>query len=252
MPTLCAYNFRNSGELIMRNALKGLSVLLLLLLTMGNRGCDFGDIDSVRKQANEGIAPYFPNVTTTVLPNDDMIIAYTCAQGTGDALTTQVAQVLPSLPAVQNLKRLRGFGWITGSHTYGKLALGFENSIIVYNVDSGVTTTATNLDTSYRADYAAKCGVHNHDGRVRQYAMMGVWDTSYTLNGVAHSATWYDTLGSYSSMTEFEQARGGEVVVREAIIKNYAIDRGWDDFTLSLVAVNPIPVTSQFLAKPQQ
>jgi hypothetical protein len=128
---------------------------LLLLFTTG---CpDLGDPSQIADKANESIRPYFPNVRTIVLPEQGTIIALTCSTGTGPELVNQVARVLPGIQGVQQLRTLRNLGALSHSHTYSTLILGFEESAVVYSVDSGQIKSVFEMPPNYGEQYSHEC-----------------------------------------------------------------------------------------------
>ncbi|PSH05152.1 MAG: hypothetical protein CXZ00_03065 [Acidobacteria bacterium] len=219
------------------------ATLALMLVTIGCT--DMGNPESVARQADEAIRPYFPNVRTRVFPDEGIIVAFTCSLGTGSQLSRTVAEMLPNIKEFSSLKTLRNWGGIFGSHTYGIVALGFEDSMVTYNIDTGESKMGTSLGQKYIADYKSECGLS--ESRTGGYAMLGTWRVEFTLNDVPQTTTWWDTLGEFDKSERFAQNPSPEVTAREGIIRSYMAARNWKDIKLTLVSVKAVPIPSRYL-----
>jgi hypothetical protein len=227
----------------MKSAAYFAAACLLLLFTTG---CpDLKTPEQIADQADESIRPYFPNVHTVALRDQRTIVAFTCSQGTGDALANEVAAVVQSMPQMSDLRKLRTYAAFTGSGAYDTLALAFEGNMVVYDIATGTASTRA-LNNELRAGYRQACGFEDEETRL--LAFIGVWRVQYNLNGEAHTATWVDTLGLYHNEAQFAQNRQDEITNREAIIYGQAASRGCRDIHVSFLAVNHMPVPDRYLA----
>jgi hypothetical protein len=238
----------------MRRTLIAFALTALLLVTTGCPIPDFGNPESIRALGDDAFRSYFPNVHTIVDSQRGVIVAITCATGLGPGVTSKISDLLPSFPEFSKLKTLRTWGPLLGQHTYGIVALGFENSMVSYNLDTGYVGTVNEPDEAYATKYARTCGISGNmsappvSNRAQEYAIIGVWRVSATVDGRPRTSTWYDTLGSYRSFDAFTANRDQEVATREALILAALRNRNWQDATLWLMQVNSVPINVQAMA----
>jgi hypothetical protein len=124
----------------MRRALGIVLLAPLMLVTMGNRGCEVQTPQQVQATANRQMAEYFPNVHTAVYPEEQKIIALTCLYGASSKVVEKIYGEMLSDQSMQSslrgLNQLRTISSFTGGHSYRFFILGFEHDLIVYDVDS--------------------------------------------------------------------------------------------------------------------
>jgi hypothetical protein len=241
--------------------MRTLCIALLLSTLLFTTGCptvDFGNPDDIRVKADGALRPYFPNVHTYV--EGDVIAGLTCVYGAGPELIQQIADTLPTLTTMNDLRRLRRYGGLIGNHTYSTFGIGFEHALVAYDVDSGQVRYEPINTPEWNAKYQSECGgVADHyergsnntssgGGRSHQIAFIGSWNVSFVKDGKVRITTWYDTLGAYNSQQAFEQHRAEEIASREALIHKQMADRNATNVTLSFMTVTAMPVDDRYLA----
>jgi hypothetical protein len=132
----------------MRIAIAGFMALSML------KGCDMGSPKSVQPKMEEALRPYFPRVKAIALPRQQMLVGLSCLENVGPKLIEMVPQAVASDPAMKDLKTLRR---LPGS-SYRIVAVGFEQELAWYDVDSGSMGTKP-ADANYVAAYREACGI---------------------------------------------------------------------------------------------
>jgi hypothetical protein len=199
--------------------------LPLLAVAMYQQSCDLASMagahpDQIEQKVVQAMRPYFPNVQVHVLPEQRTIFAITCAQSIGEPVISQIAEHLERSPQIGKLRQLENWGFVVGAPSYKFLKLGFEDSVVELNVDTGaIQTVAT--DDQYIASYRRDCSTDvSNDSRRRgsgRYTYIGVFDVQAWDGKKTQTFSVLDSLGVYSP-SEFESHLGEEVGARKSIM----------------------------------
>lgn len=226
----------------MRLALTGLLALSML------KGCDLGNPQTVQPQIEDALRPYFPKVKAVVLPQEHAIVGLSCLEDVGDELVKMVPPAVASNPAMSKLKLLR---MIPGS-SYRVVAIGFEQGLAFYNVDTGATGT-TNGDSSYATWYRQQCGLSVEKSEVIGSGPNVTYDWvghfTVTLRGGEggkRTVPAIASLGVWANESFFEQQKTAEIERRRDIISNFWAAKGVTLELLSLDSVDKVPIHYSF------
>ena len=116
--------------------------------------------EQVQEKAQEGLRPYFPDAVVQVVPQQQTIVALTCTKNIGHEMIVQIAQKMPQVPDVQQLKTLREWGGLIGARTYRRFVIGFEHEAISLEVDRNLQPYLLRLpdQRAYEQGYNQACG----------------------------------------------------------------------------------------------
>jgi hypothetical protein len=176
----------------MRFALAG-----FLALTMF-KGCNVGDPASVQPKMEEALPPYFPRVKAIAMPQRQMLIGLSCLENVGPKLIQMVPQAVARNPAMDDLRLLR----LMPGSSYRIVAVGFEQGIAWYNVDTGAMGTKP-ADANYTDSYRQACGIGQNasNGGVSVHSTAqqpsGRYFTAATLMAEINSADTEKSAKSY-------------------------------------------------------
>ncbi|MFL6311631.1 MAG: hypothetical protein ACJ71W_05955 [Terriglobales bacterium] len=136
---------------------RALALLCLCVTCLFFVGCDItGGPDAVAQQFQEELTPYFPNAEVKADPDKHVIMALSCLTGTGPLLAGKVGDVLQNDPQMAKLKKLRSLGPILGSPTYKYVLLGFDTSVVRFDVDEWSVETLE-IPNGYDGFYRKEC-----------------------------------------------------------------------------------------------
>lgn len=194
MVVLCDIGHRpERNPRFMRIAMVGLLAVSMF------KGCDLGDPKSVQPQMEQALRPYFPRVKAIAIPQRQMLVGLSCLENVGPSLIQMVPQAVAHNPAMDKLRMLRLF---PGS-SYRIVAVGFEQGIAWYDVDSGAMGTRP-ADANYAASYRKLCGIGQNasigsaNSQIQpQPKFSGRYFTPATLTAEMRSADTETTAKSY-------------------------------------------------------
>jgi len=185
----------------MRIALVGLLGLSMF------KGCDMGDPQSVQPKMEDALRPYFPKVKAVALPQQQTLVGLSCLENVGDEMIKMVPAAVGSNPAMSQLKLLR---MLPGS-SYSTVAVGFEQSLAVYNLETGVMGTAP-MDANYATWYRQQCGLNQQAGSKNTHAWIGYFSGAIECdNGRKEIVYSLDTLGVWSEREYLDRHLASEI-----------------------------------------
>jgi len=220
----------------MKIALVGLLGLSML------KGCDMGDPASVQPKMEDALRPYFPKVKAVALPQDHALVGLSCIENVGDEMVKMVAPAVASNPAMSQLKLLR---FLPGS-SYKIVAIGFEQGLAFYDVDTGATGTMPQA-ANYTTWYRQQCGLDNVASTTPARYGSAVWIGHFTAtldmpDGKRTTAIVVDSLGVWGD-DSFPAHRDQEIASRQELMRqNYLASSGITLVDLHLDSVEKIPI----------
>jgi hypothetical protein len=245
----CEPHVRQKGN-TMKIALVGLLGLSML------KGCDMGDPASVQPQMEEALRPYFPRVKAVALPQQQTLVGLSCLENVGDELVKMVPAAVASNPAMSKLKLLRMF---PGS-SYSTVSIGFERSLAVYNLDTGLMGTAP-MDDAYANWYRQQCGfdgvytsqvsqetpqVQTVSGGHQVYVFVGHFTIKVSNSqGVISTRHTVDSLGIWPDEDTFSRNKGLEVNARKRVLRESLPLTGETFVHLNLESVEKVAINLQ-------
>jgi hypothetical protein len=216
----------------MRIALVGLLALSTL------KGCDLGSPERVQPQMEDALRPYFPHVKAVALPQQQTLVGLSCLENVGDEMVKMVPSAVAGNPAMQNLKLLR---LLPGSQ-YSTVSIGFEQSLAVYNINTGAMGIAP-MDATYASWYRQQCGLTKDSAGGSGHAWIGYFSgTVQCKDGIPRTIYRPDTLGIWSSREFLDRHLDAEIE---------RVSRTWSDAwtrqncelsNVKLDAVRDVPV----------
>ena len=131
--------------------------LLLIFAMLMLVGCDtdLGNPREVATRTESALRPYFPRASAFVQPQTQTIYGMACVD-LGRKLIEQIGPALAGAPEVKRLRRLRSLDWVPGNHTYRYFVIGFENQLVVYDVDSNAVKLR-DASPDYQTIYHERC-----------------------------------------------------------------------------------------------
>ncbi len=131
--------------------------LLLIFTVLTLTGCDtdLGNPQEIATRTESALRPYFPHASAVVQPQTQTIYGMACVD-LGRKLIEQIGPALAGTPEVKRLRRLRSLDWVPGNHTYRYFVIGFENQLVVYDVDADAVKLR-DASPDYHAIYQQRC-----------------------------------------------------------------------------------------------
>jgi len=218
------------------------------------KGCELGPM--VQSQMEDALRPYFPKVKAVAMPQQNTLVGLSCLENVGDAMIGMVPQAVASNPAMGKLKLL---SVVPGSN-YTTVSIGFEHSLAVYNIQTGLMGTAQ-MDDAYASWYRQQCGL---DGvsvtqRIIQEPtpvqtsgghQASVFVGHFTLKvadsqGVITTRHTVDSLGMWPDEATFTLNKAWEVSARKKVLRDSLLQQGQSLVHLSLDSVEQATVNLQ-------
>ena len=132
-------------------------LLLVVATLLALTGCDtdLGNPQEIAARTESALRPYFPHASAVVQPQTQTIYGMACVE-LGRKLIEQIGPALAGTPEVKRLRRLRSLDWVPGNHTYRYFVIGFENQLVVYDVDADAVKLR-DASPDYHAIYQQRC-----------------------------------------------------------------------------------------------
>lgn len=142
--------------------MRAYTLLMLAMLTLAGCDTDLGNPQELATRTESALRPYFPHASALVQPQTQTIYGMACVD-LGHKLIEQIGPALAGTPEVKKLRRLRSLDWVPGNHTYRYFVIGFENQLVVYDVDADAVKLR-DPSTDYHAIYQQRCSVPQNAG----------------------------------------------------------------------------------------
>lgn len=217
-------------------------VLSLGLLALGSlNSCLNGHIE---QGMHDGLQPYFPKAHVQLVPDKHAIVAITCAANLGDQFPTKAGELLAQDPQIRQLKMLQG---VRGA-SYTGIGLGFEKSVLLYNISTGQYYTQP-MNDSYAAEYRRDCGLEQPpqlqaDATGNAYVWIGYWKVLLSYpDGRTYDEHVAQTLGLYDDEQTFERHKQRQLELVEQQLKESWVDRNITPNNLRFDHVEKVLVT---------
>ncbi|HLW53233.1 MAG TPA: hypothetical protein VKW06_10360 [Candidatus Angelobacter sp.] len=218
----------------------------LLLAMLASKGCELGPM--VESQMKDGLAPYFPNAIVRTFPQQQAIAALSCLDGAGPSLVDMVGPALANNPKMSELRLIR----VIPGFQYRNLGLGFEESLVIYNIESGNVSTIP-MGQDYTVFYKRECGRSQdtqENGVVPAIARRKgsfIWLGHFTViatfpDQTSRTVKTTDTLGLWHDQKTFDQHKDSEVEMRRKAITDEWTAQGATSVIVSLESVDKVSI----------
>lgn len=133
-------------------------VLCSLLLLLPQRQCALASPDKLKEFTEDKLRGYFPNVKVLLIPQSQILVAFTCTQGIGPDLLPKFQQSIAQDPDLKYMPLVQlGVEAAQGAH-YRYFVLNFDSGFIRYDADTQQVSVVKPNTVEQMQIYQHRCG----------------------------------------------------------------------------------------------